>query len=175
MLATLDRSVSSGFGAHSLLGSLAVLVKELRVHDNVFLDALSHLNAKAVLTQKVTQSVAVNQLNGRRAVPNCLSLGVTCEGPGRNEETFFATPRHGASEVPHCARSDDTLVALALEVDRKRDEGDSVGSDTVDPAITTLPGDSHVDEACLTQKALCQLLEPVGRQLEQACNESVLP
>jgi hypothetical protein len=60
---------------HAVRHSL-VLVEEARVDCHVLLYPLTHLNAEAELPEQVAQSVAVDQLDGRGAIPGVNGLTI---------------------------------------------------------------------------------------------------
>ena len=136
------------------LSRTAILVEESCVEADVFLDPLTYVNAQPILTQQVAQTIAVDQLYRRRSIAHCFSLGVSSEGAGRNQQAFLTTSRHSSPEVSDDVRRDHTLVALALEIDGKRDQRDAVGPGAIDSTVSALSRDCHVDEPGFAQDAL---------------------
>src|SRR5215467_12684111 len=135
-----------------------VLVKEARVDSHVLLYPLTHLNAETELLEQVAQSVAIDQLDGRGAITGGLCLGLAGERACRDQQPFLATASHRAAEVPYYAGGNGPLVPLALEVDRKRHQRQTVGARTIDATIAALARHGDVYESSFAEDALGQAL-----------------
>ena len=152
-----------------------VFVKEAGIDSHVLLYPLAYVNAEAELLEQVAQSVPVDQLDGRSAIPGCLCLGFAGERSRRDQQPFLATASHRAAEVPYDTGGNGPLVPFALEVDRKRHQRQTVGARTIDATIAALAGNGDVHESGFTEDALGQALKAIWWQLQQPGDELVLP
>src|SRR5262249_25718610 len=138
-----------------------VLVEEPGIDSHVLLYPLPHFDTEAEFLEQVAQSVPVDQLDRRGAIPGCLHLGLAGERSRRDQQPFLAPASHRAAEVPYDTGGNGPLVPLALEVDRKRHQRQTVGARAIDAAIAALARNSDVHEPGFAEDALGQALKAI--------------
>src|SRR6266511_3017847 len=111
-------------------------VAEERTVDGYFFDLPDvRLYTEAMLLKKLAQSVAVDEVNRRRAIARCLLPRLCCERSGRDQQPAIAAPSHRSTEVAHGTRADAAAITLALKEHGKTDQREPVDPNPVNTAV----------------------------------------
>ena len=93
--------------------------------------------AKVQFLEHCDQFVSIDQLDGSRAVTDCLALCVCSESPRREDDALVCTPLERAAEITHSGNGHSAPIPLALkeylEGNKRVDLQYAV---TIDPAVT---------------------------------------
>src|SRR5260221_1023954 len=108
------------------------------------LDGLD-LDTELQLFEQVAKKLAVDQINGRRAVAGGFSHRVVAECSCCDDEAFVTPAHHCSTEVPDRARANRALVSLALKHYLERKEVHPKDAKPINAAIARSAGNLDLD------------------------------
>lgn len=152
----------------------AILLEFVEERGVDFVDG-DRLEAQFQIDEHIDELLAVNELDGRHAVPCCFPPCFTRKRPGRDDYALVGPTLHCAPEVANFRRGYGLGVALALKQHLETDERiDLERTVAIDAAITGTTCDDDLDEARLPQEPLREPLEAFRREGQQD-REKLLP
>jgi hypothetical protein len=135
----------------------------------------SGLDAEVVFLEKLTETVAVDQVDRRGAVTGCLLLGIRSERSRSDQQAFVAPAGHRAAEIADGASADAAAIALALEENGEAHQPQPVDAESIDPAVTAFSRYLDAVKVGFAQQPLGESLEGVGLHAHELIEQLLFP